>query len=176
MGTADDLALRCAVHPSLPAADACPVCDRPRCASDAATAPGGGCLACQGRRGKAAPPPMDLRGYVGAAVCASLAGGIGGLIASEYVGTGVIHAMVAGFLGVVVAMAAEYGAGKRRGRNLRILAAAYSVLGMAIAFQSPYAVGEPFDLHWRVLGSYALAAGAAWFWTMPPRPKGKPKR
>lgn len=174
MATAADLALRCAVHPSLPAADACPVCARPRCAADAATAPGGGCLACQGRVGKKGPPPLDLRGLVGAGCLAGLVAAVGGQIASQYVDTGAIGWLVMLFLGVVVSMAAEYGAGKARGPRLRYLAVAYSVLAAAVAFQSPQAAGEPFELSGQVLGSYALAAVASWVWTLPPRPKKKP--
>ena len=39
---------RCAAHPSRPAVDACPVCERARCDADRALAPGGGCTVCTG--------------------------------------------------------------------------------------------------------------------------------
>ena len=164
-----DDALRCAVHPALPAADDCPVCNRPRCATDAAAAPGGGCLACEGRRGRQGPPPLDLRALVGAAAMSNVAAGLGGQIASEYVGAGWVGWVVPGFVGIVVSMAAEFGAGKRRGRALRILAAAYAVLAVAVGFQSPYAAETPFSLRYQVLGPYAIAAVTSWLWTAPPR-------
>jgi len=174
VGTPDDAALRCAVHPSLPAYDRCPVCDRARCAADADAAPGGGCLACQGARGKKGPPPLDLRSLVAAAALADVVAIFTGLVASEYVGAGFVGWVVPGFVGIVVSMAAEFAAGKRRGRALRYLAAFYSVLGVAVGFQSPYAAETPFSLRWQVLGPYAVAAAASWLWTVPPRVKKKP--
>ena len=169
---ADD-ALRCAVHPALPAADTCPVCARPRCAPDAAAAPGGGCRACEGRSGKPDPPPLDLRALVAAGALGNLTAGIGGQIASEYIGAGWVGYVVPAFVGIMVSIAAEFGAGKRRGPRLRVLAAFYSLLAMAVAFQSPYAAETPFSVRPQVLGPYAIAVAVSWFWTAPPRVKPK---
>ena len=170
-----DDALRCAVHPALPAVDNCPVCDRPRCARDAQAAPGGGCLACEGRRGRQGPPPLDARALVGAAAAANVAAGIGGQIASQYVDAGWIGWVVPGFVGIVVSMAAEFGARKSRGRALRILAAVYSVLAVAVGFDTPYEAFTPFDLRVEVLGSYVIAAAVSWLWTAPPRVVKRPE-
>jgi hypothetical protein len=173
VGTPEDAAPRCAVHPSLPAYDRCPVCERPRCDADAHAAPGGGCLACRGARGRKGPPPLDLRALVAAAALADVVAIVAGLVASEYVGAGIVGWVVPGFVGIVVSMAAEFAAGKRRGRALRYVAAFYSVLGVAVGFQSPYAAETPFSLSPNVLGPYVIAAGASWLWTVPPRVKKK---
>ncbi|MDQ1713783.1 MAG: hypothetical protein QOE45_3233 [Frankiaceae bacterium] len=162
-------ALRCAVHPGLPATDTCPVCARPRCAADALAALGGGCLACEGRRGRPGPPPADLRALVGAACVSGLVAVPTGLVASEYVGAGFVGWVVPVFAGIVVSIAAEAGAGKRRGLALRLLAAGYSVLAIALGLAQPRAAGSPFTPVGRVLGLYALAAFGSWLWTAPPR-------
>jgi hypothetical protein len=169
VATAEETALRCAVHPSLPAADTCPVCERPRCAADSAAAPGGGCLACEGRRGRQGPPPLELRGLVSAAAVTHPVAVVGGMIASEYVGAGWVGWVVPGFVGIIVSIAAEHGAGKQRGPLLRALAAVYAVLAVAVGFQSPYAAETPFSVEVDVLGPYAIAAATSWLWTAPPR-------
>jgi hypothetical protein len=162
-------ALRCAVHPGLPAHDTCPVCARPRCAADATAAPGGGCLACEGRRGRPGPPPLDLRALVGAACLAGLVAVPAGKVASEYVGAGLVGWVVPVFTGIVVSIAAEAGAGKRRGRALRLVAAVYSVLAVAVGLADSRAAGSPFSPVWLVLRLYGLAALGSWLWTAPPR-------
>jgi hypothetical protein len=164
-----EAALRCAVHPALPAQDRCPVCGRPRCHADADAAPGGGCLACQGSRRRPSAPPLDLRAVVGAALLSGLVAPVAGLVSSEYVGAGAVGWIVPVFVGIVVSMAAEAGAGKRRGVALRVLAAAYSVLSVAIGLADVRASGSPFSPVLRVLGLYALAAAASWLWSAPPR-------
>ena len=169
MATAEEVAARCAVHPSLPAVDDCPVCARPRCAADAATAPNGGCLACEGRRTRSGPPPLDARSLVAAAALCNVVAIVAGMIASEYVGAGWVGWVVPGFVGIVVSIAAEHAAGRRRGRALRIVAAVYAVLAIAVGFQSPRAAETPFALRADVLGPYAVAAVTSWLWTAPPR-------
>jgi hypothetical protein len=169
MAGEEGAALRCAVHPGLPAYDTCPVCERPRCVADAAAAPGGGCLACEGRRGRGGPPAMDLRALVGAAWLAGLVAPLAGLVASEYVGAGVVGWVVPGFVGIVISMAAEAGARKHRGRSLRYLAIGYSVLAVAIGLADDRAAGSPFTPVGRVLALYAIAAAGSWLWTAPPR-------
>ena len=64
--------LQCAVHPSRPAVDDCPVCGRPRCGADVA-AVATGCLGCVSET--AAPvatvrPPGDLERLVRATLAA----------------------------------------------------------------------------------------------------------
>lgn len=168
-GGSGGAALRCAVHPARPAADTCPVCDRPRCGPDAAAAPGGGCLACEGRRTRLGPPPMNLAALVGAGCLCGIVAVPAGLVSSEYVGAGWVGWVVPVFVGVVVSMAAEFGARKRRGTSLRAVAALYSVLAVALGLSDPKAAGSPFTPVLRCLALYAIAAGASWFWTAPPR-------
>ena len=165
MSTSD----RCAVHPALPAADDCPVCGRPRCAHDAELAPGGGCLACEGRRTRLGPPPLDLAALVGGACLAGLVAVPAGFVSSEYVGAGVVGYVVPLFVGIVVSMAAEAGAGKKRGTALRIVAAVYSVLAIGVGLRLPRAAGSPFSPLGRVLLLYVVAAGASWLWSAPPK-------
>ncbi len=165
----DSAALRCAVHPALPAVDTCPVGSRPRCAADAVAAPGGGCLACEGRRVPPGPPPLNLRAIVGAACLSGIVAVPAGLVSSEYVGAGFVGWVVPVFVGVVVSIAAEAGARARRGRALRFLAAGYSVLAIAIGLANPRAAGSPFTPVGRVVGLYAVAVAASWLWTAPPR-------
>ena len=167
-------ALRCAVHPSLPAHDACPVCARARCAADATAAPGGGCLACRGQRTRKGPPPLDLRALVGAGVLCGLVTPVAGLISSEYVGAGIVGYVVPFFVGIVLGIAAEAGARKRRGRALRLLAALYAVVAVATGLDYPLAAGTAFTPVPRVLALYALAAAGAWVWTAPPKVASRP--
>ena len=168
--TAEDAdALRCAVHPGSPSYDTCPVCARPRCAADAELAPGGGCLACQGTRKRKGPPPLDLAGIAGAGVVCGLVAPIAGLISSEYVEAGFVGWLVPFFVGIVLGIAAEAGARAKRGRALRIMAALYAVLAVAIGLDQPLASGTPFAPMPGVLALYPLAALGAWLWTAPPR-------
>lgn len=164
-GGSERLALRCAVHPSRAAHDTCPVCTQPRCDADAAAAPGGGCLACEGRRTRAGADvlgrdhPGDHRRDVAEA---GRAGWVGWVVPA--------------FAGVAVAIAAEAGARKHRGVALRVLAAAYSVLAVAVGLHDPRAAASPFTPVLRVAGLYAIAAAASWVWTAPPRvvPRAEP--
>lgn len=169
---------RCAVHPSSPSVDSCPVCERARCAADAAAAPGGGCLACEGRHPLTGPPPLDLRALVTAGCLCGIVVVPAGLISSQYVGAGVVGYAVPMFVGIIVSIAAEYGAGPRRGPRLRYLAMLYSVLAIAIGLHDPRASGSVFVARNNVLPLpewvqalllYVIAAAAAWLWTAPPR-------
>jgi hypothetical protein len=169
---------RCAVHPSSPSYDTCPVCGRARCDADAHLAPGGGCLACEGRPPTVGPPPLDLRSLVGAACLCGIVVVPAGLISSEYVGAGIVGYAVPMFVGILVSIAAEAGAGPRRGPRLRYLAILYSVLAIAIGLHDPRASGSVFVARNNVLPLpevmqalllYAVAAAAAWLWTAPPR-------
>jgi hypothetical protein len=173
-GSASTGTSRCAVHPSLPAVDDCPVCGRGRCGPDAAAAPGGGCAACQGRVRPPGPPPLDLAALAGAACAAGIVLVPVGLVASEYVGAGFVGYVVPLFVGIIVSMAAEAGARKKRGLALQVLAAVYSVLSVAVGLRDPRAAASPFSPLGRVLALYALAAAASVLWTLPPRPAKRP--
>lgn len=167
----EESALRCAVHPSLPAVDTCPVCERPRCAADSAAAPGGGCLACEGRKARQGPPPVDVEALVRAGAACNVTAIVTGVIASQYVGAGWVGWVTPGFVAIVVSIAAENAAGAKRGTKLRALSAFYSVLAVAVGFQSPRAAETPFSLEAGVLVPYAVAALTSWLWTVPPRVK-----
>lgn len=179
MSPEDADALRCAVHPGSPSYDACPVCARPRCAADAAAAPGGGCVACQGVRTRGGPPPLDPESLVRAAVMCGLVAPLAGLIASEYIGAGIVGVIVPFFVGIVLGIVAEAGARKRRGRALRLLAVLYSVVALATGLDYPLALGSAFRFgataeaggvpYPIVPVSYAMAALGAWVWTAPPK-------
>jgi len=168
--------LRCAVHPSLPAHDTCPVCGRARCATDAAAAPGGGCAACEGKRPRRGPPPLDARALVSAAALTNPVAIVTGLVASEYVGAGWIGYAVPVFVGIIVSIAAEHGAGKQRGNALRWLALGYSALAIAVGMSQPRAAGSLFAADPHIWVPYPLAALTSWLWTMPPRvvPRSEP--
>ena len=165
----DPGAARCAVHPARPAADDCPVCGRPRCAPDAAAAPGGGCVACQGRSDAAGPPPVDLRALAGAAVAAHLTSIVGGVVCSEYVDVTFFEIVVPAVLGIACGAAAEFGARRARGWQLRALAVLYALLGTALAYVAVPGPGSPFTPLADVVPSYAGAVLGAWLWTAPPR-------
>ncbi len=185
MSPEDADALRCAVHPGLPAHDTCPVCARPRCAADAANAPGGGCYACQGTRERTGPPPLDLESLARAGVLCGLVAPLAGLIASEYAGAGGVGIVVPFFVGIVLGILAEFAARKRRGRALRILAAVYAVVGIAVGLDYEKALGSAFKItatakafgvlpYPIVPVSYVMAALGAWVWTAPPAKKKTP--
>jgi MFS family permease len=173
-GMADEgaLAARCAVHPGAPAFDACPVCARPRCAADATLAPGGGCVACEGRVPRKGPPPLDLHALVRAGLACGLVAPLAGFIASEYVGATYVGVLVGAFVGVVLSIVAEAGAGKRRGPALRWLAVVYSLVAVGIGLAAPQASKSPFSPLWSGWDSvplfYAAAALGSWAWTLPP--------
>lgn len=173
MTEATVLAARCAVHPGAPAFDACPVCARPRCAADATLAPGGGCVACEGRVARKGPPPLDLFALVRAGLVCGLVAPLAGFIASEYVGATYVGVLVGGFVGIVVSIVAEAGAGKKRGEALRWLAVVYSVVAVGIGLAAPRASKSPFSPLWGGWDSvplfYAAAALGSWLWTMPPK-------
>ncbi|HEV2888862.1 MAG TPA: hypothetical protein VGX28_00640 [Frankiaceae bacterium] len=180
MSPEDADALRCAVHPGLPAYDTCPVCARPRCAADSAAAPGGGCHACRGVRARSGPPPLDGESLVRAGVLCGLVAPLAGIIASEYAGAGGVGIVVPFFVGIVLGILAESAARRRRGRALRILAAIYAVVGVAVGLDYEKALGSAFKLSATaeafglfrypvVPVSYVMAALGAWVWTAPPK-------
>ncbi len=166
---------RCAVHPSRPAADACPVCARPRCSADAAAATGGGCQVCGGRSSATAPrPPVDLRAVVGAAVLAHLTAVLSGFVGQQYVEVRYFSLLVPAGIGILCAIAAERGAGGARGVPVRLVAVFYAVLSAALSFVLEGSAGllAPGGT---VGPPYLAAAAGAWFWTQPPSTKKRQK-
>jgi hypothetical protein len=164
---------RCAVHPSRPAVDTCPVCARPRCGADAAAMTG--CLGCQTPGeppARVAPPPSDRERLVRAALAGYAVALLGGVIGSEYVGATVFEYLGPFVVGVVCGGAAARAAGTdgtgRVGRQVRIVGALLALLSVALGFvleKSHHVLSLSAD----VLLPYAAAVAGALLWTMPPR-------
>ena len=179
MTAADSPGGRCAVHPVRPAVDACPVCGRPRCSADAAAAPGGGCLACGARPGDApvVRPPDRLERLVRAALASTAVALPGGVVAAQYVGAQLFAYLTPFVLGVLTAAAAQAaaGAGRTGGSTgpVRLVAAGYAVLGVALGFvlEQSEDVLDP-----RTLLPYAAAVAGVVLWTLPPRAPRAPER
>lgn len=153
---------RCAVHPSRPAVDVCPVCERPRCGADASEALGGGCRACRGSAATDTDAGHVLRRPVERIIAGSLAAFvlslIGAVIASEYVGSQGFAEIVPFLVGLACASGAAVAArtdGKGRlDLAVRVIGALAAVLATAFSFrlvpggQSPFTplddVGLPY--------------------------------
>ncbi len=170
-----DAPARCAVHPARPADDECPVCGRPRCGADAAAAPGGGCLACRGSTAVVTRPPVDLRAVVGAAAVCGLVVVPGAGVASEYVDAGVMGYVVPVVFGIVLGIAAEWGAGRARGVPIRVVAVAFALLGAGYSFRFVPGGVSPFSPFGDVVWTYLGAATGAWLWTVPPKRRPVPE-
>jgi hypothetical protein len=171
--------LRCAVHPSRPAVDSCPVCGRLRCGADAAAAGehGHGCPSCGGsssepRRPAAGRGPSELERYVRAALGATVAALVWGKVTSEYVGSTLFSDISPALLGVACGAAATRAAGSdgsgRTGLRVRVIACVYALLGTAFSFvdEDDY---TRLELRLGVLLPYAASVAGVLLWTLPPR-------
>jgi hypothetical protein len=162
---------RCAVHPLRRAADACPVCARPRCAADAAAAPGGGCVVCQGRAdGPSGSRATPLEQLVRAALAGYGAAVLGGVVAAQYVDAQLFAYLTPFVVGVLTAAAAQAAAaGPRSGRfalQVRVVAAVLAVLGVALGF----ALERSTDvLDGSTLLPYVAAVTGVVLWLLPPK-------
>ncbi len=163
---------RCGVHPVRRAVDLCPVCGRPRCAADAEQAWGGGCPACGGRPA-AAPvrPAVPLRErLVRGALAAQGAAVLGGVVAAEYVEAPLFSYLTPFVVGVLTAAAAQAASGASRTgtevSRLRVVAAVYAVLGVALGFVLEKSTST-FDSS--TLLPYAAAVVGVVLWTLPPK-------
>ena len=170
---------RCSAHPSRPAVDRCPTCDRPRCGTDAAGLAANGprpdCPLCAtvkepvvGRPHRQPPGELELlvrAALAGLAVCL-----LSGPVASQYVESG-LFAYVGPFVIGVVSGAASLRAAVTDGRGrlgtrVRAIAAALSVLGVAFGFSLE---GSQPLLSGGTLLPYLAAVAGAVLWTVPPR-------
>jgi hypothetical protein len=160
------------VHPSRPAVDRCPVCDRPRCGADA----GPDCAACRGTAtaGTTTRPPTDLERLVRAALAAFAVALLGGLVASEYVGATVFSYVGPFVVGVVCGGAATKAAGSDGrgplGTRVRVIGAVLGVLGVGFGFLEEQSM-RPLSADVHVLLPYVAAVAGAVLWTVPPRPR-----
>lgn len=167
---------RCGVHPVRRAVDRCPVCDRPRCAADAASAPGGGCPACHGVRpgdelpAKRAVPLLEAA--VRAALAAQAVALLGGVVAAEYVDAQLFAYLTPFVVGVLTGAAAQSASGGVRtgpvAARVRVVAGVYAVLGVALGF----ALERSKDvLDSSTLLPYLAAVAGVVLWTLPPKPR-----
>ena len=164
---------RCGVHPVRRAVDRCPACDRPRCAADAEAAPGGGCPACQGVRPGARTTDHEvpaLESVVRAALAATAAALLGGVVAAEYVDAQLFAYLTPFVVGVLTGAAAQSAAGAPRtgpaALRVRVVAGTYAVLGVALGF----ALEQSKDvLEASTLLPYLAAVAGVVLWTLPPK-------
>jgi hypothetical protein len=165
---------RCAVHPSRPAVDDCPVCGRPRCGADAADVAVGcrGCVSDGEVAATRGAPPSEIEQLVRASLAAYAVALIGGPIGSEYVGATIFEYLGPFVVGMICGGAATRAAHTNGhgqiGRAVRGIAAGLAVLGVAFSFllekSQDVLSGSP-----HVLLAYAAAVAGALLWTMPPR-------
>lgn len=170
--------VRCVAHPSRPAVDRCPICDRPRCGADGG---GSGCQVCHGLGEVLVATTAGSRErLVRAALAAQAAAMLAGPVWSEYVGAPLLtplgDSLIGTYLapavvGIACGSAATAAAGEPRGpllQRVRLLAVLWAVLGLGLGFvlEGTYRVvaGEP-----RVLVPYLVGALACWLWTAPPK-------
>jgi hypothetical protein len=162
---------RCVAHPSRPAVDHCPVCDRPRCGADTA---GPGCAVCHGV-GAAPParPPSAPELLVRAALACHVFALVAGVILQEYPGAPIFQYVAPAVGGAAVGAAATAAAGEPRGpllQRVRVIAVGYGVLATAFGFMLDGTYGV-LDVRRAVLLPYLVAGAAAWLWTRPPKQK-----
>ena len=172
---------RCAAHPARPAVDGCPVCARPRCGADAAAGGATGCTLCAAG-GHAAPTtraartPEPLVRLTRAALAAYAVALLGGLVASQYVQSG-LFSYVGPFVVGVVCGGAALKAGSTDGRGdvgqrVRAIATVLAVIGVAFGFALEES--QPIVSAGTLL-PYVCAAAGAILWTAPPKAR-KPRR
>lgn len=167
-------ASRCAVHPARPAVDACPVCERRRCAADAASYGDRGCPACATAGTITGPPsPSALERVVRAALAALGAALLGGLVAAQYVDAELFAYLTPLVVGAACGAAAQAAAGTGRALarrppagRVRSAGAVGGVLAVGIGFLLE---GSTDPLSVDAVVPVALAVAGALLWTLPPR-------
>lgn len=161
--------VRCLAHPSRPAVDRCPVCDRPRCGADAR---GVGCALCKGRpAARPARPPSPLELCVRAALGVYGAALVSSLVLQEYVDAPFFGYIAPAMAGVACGSAATAAAGEPRGAllaRIRLIGAVGSLLAVGLGFMLDQTYGA-LDLEVAVVVPYLVAGVAAWLWTGPPQ-------
>src|SRR5947209_13146657 len=135
VGTTAQLA-RCAVHPARRASDLCPVCERTRCAPDAASYAARGCAACATVQ-TTAPAAPATEWLTRGALAALTVGYLGAWVAAQYVDTQYFALIVPALIGLACAWAASAAAGPtsagRPPRVLVLIGAAAGVLATALS-------------------------------------------
>ena len=165
---------RCAVHPSRPAVDDCPVCGRPRCGADVASVATGwlGCRVETTSPAATVAPAGDLERLVRATLAAYAVALVGGPIGSEYVGATIFEYLGPFVVGMICGGAATRAARTNGrgdlGRAVRGIAAGVALLGVAFSFVLEKSQ-DVLSVSPDVLLPYAAAVAGALLWTMPPR-------
>ncbi len=159
---------RCAAHPSRPAVDRCPTCERPRCGADRA-AHGQACTLCA----TVARAVVDARiPLLKAALAAYAVAILMGYVVAQYVQAEVFAYLAPLVLGLLCGFAATSAAGNPKAgmlaRRIRSLCVVYSVLGTAFGFVLEGTFGA-LSTSPDVLVPYLLAAAASAAWTTPPK-------
>jgi hypothetical protein len=168
---------RCAVHPGRPAVDRCPVCDRPRCAPDAAEHGDGGCPGCRGGAAAVASAPGAgrLERLVRGTLAGLGAGLLGGVVAAQYVDAELFAYLTPFVVGVVAGAAAQAAAGGAKcgttARLVRAAAALCGVLGVGLGFVLEGSRAAVSD---GAVVPYVLAVAGTVLWTLPPKRRKAP--
>jgi hypothetical protein len=124
---------RCAVHPARRAADACPVCGRPRCGADAAVYAAAGCAACAVTDAASEPPVTAAEQVVRAGLAAVALAFAGAWVAAQYVDTQYFALIAPALVGLGCAWAASAAGRGLPMRVVLIVAGVTAVLGTALS-------------------------------------------
>jgi hypothetical protein len=124
---------RCAVHPARRAADACPVCRRPRCGADAATYAAAGCAACAVSNQPSDRPVPPAERIVRAGLAAVALAFAGAWVAAQYVDTQYFALIAPALVGLGCAWAASAAGQGLPTRVVLIVAGVTAVLGTALS-------------------------------------------
>lgn len=148
---------RCAIHPSRPAYDACPVCRRSRCLADAEALGAAGCQACAGTTvptAVASRPELVVRAGL-AAMAVAFAGG---WVATQYVRVHLMSLAAPAVVGLAAAWAVPRAARRLAPAALVwVVAAAGALFGTALGFALTPGGQNPLR-NWAVVGGPYLAA------------------
>ncbi len=160
--------MRCAVHPSRPATDRCPVCGRPRCSPDADRYGAAGCEACQETPSGRAPAAREIVVRAGLAGMAALL--FDGWVETQYVRVhllSLIAPVVGGLAAAWVCSAAAGMDGRRLRSAVLAVAGGAAVLGAALAFRVNSGGGlSPVHPAGRVGPPYLAALGGVALWQL----------
>lgn len=148
--------LRCALHPSRPAHDSCPVCTRPRCLADAKEWGTTGCLACIVTAAvRAEPTRLELvvrSGLAGLAVAY-----LGGWVATQYVRVHLMSLAAPAVVGLAAAWAVPRAARRLTPALAWSMAVAAALVGTALGFALTPGGQNPLSQWGVVTGPYLAA-------------------
>jgi hypothetical protein len=168
---------RCAAHPGRLAAGVCPVCDRDRCAPDAATFGTRGCAVCT--RTTSGPPAGRAEVAVRAALAGITVAIAGGWVVTQHVNVHLMSLIAPALLGLAAGWATSSAAGARTAADHRIvllIAAVAALLGTALGFRL---FGRPMTplRPWHQVGlPYLTALAGVLAWPVLAGPPRSPAR